>query len=201
MDNKFKSRYGEFPVFHPLVIFFAVFCLFLTVGMFFYKDCIYMFFVNLYMVWRLISPYLEKFYLDGKRIVYKKCGKRGMIDVPPSAIFVVSYTAFKCSVSGRKKYTVNIIDENVQTILEKLHENDKACEMVAYRHKIKNALIYDNRYIESIFKSKVVYSFVYDKEIQYIFAELKRTVIVPQSLKSQINIISDGFELIVDKER
>ena len=202
MINKIlRSRYGRFPFFEPLSICFCVFTLSLAIGMLFYKECIFMFLLNLFWVWRIYSPYFEKFYFDGNRIVCKKFIKSETLDIPENAVFVISYMAVEHSICSRNKYIVSIIDENTQTILGKLHENERACEFIAYRRRMKNALIYDSKYIQNIFANKVIYSFACDEDTQQIFAELKRMVIVPRSLESELSIKPDGFDLIIDEGR
>lgn len=201
MKKEYRARYGNFPFSDPLVICFSLFCLFSILGMFFYKECIIISLVNSFWVWRLASPYFEKFCLNNERIVTQKFKNREIIDIPQNVVLVLSYTIVEHSVSGKSCYTVNIVNEDTETVLKKLHEDDRTCEWIACRHRVKKILIYDNAYIENIFKNKVVYSFVYDKETQQIFNELKKTVILPRSLESKISIEQNGFDVIIDEGR
>ena len=169
--------------------------------MFFEKLLIIAFFINLFWIWRFSSPYFEKFYFDNGRIVTKKFKEQEIIEIPTNAVFVLSYTLVDNSVSSKNSCTVNIVDEKAEIVLQKLNEDPEACAMVAYRHRLKNGMIYDSEYIEHVFNNKVVYSFVFNNETQQIFNELKRTVILPDSLKSRVTIESNGFDVIIDKDR
>ena len=201
MDNEFKSRYGRFPIFDTLIVLFSLFFLFVFfVWVLYYKYFLILFLINLFWVWRLVSPYFEKYYIQKDSIVCKKFQKCETLVIPPDAVFVVSYAAVENSVAYKKTCMVSIVDETPVTILQKLHENDRACEFIACRRRVKG-LIYDSRYIESVFGAKVVYSFVYDDETQRIFNHLKRSVILPQSLESRIPIIQNGFDVILDEGR
>ena len=140
----YNYRYGKFPFSRPFVIVFLLFCL-ITIGVVvFEKASVLFLFPNMFMCWRFASPYFEKFYFDNDRIVTWKFKNHEVIDVPENAILVISYTMLKQSIVGKQCYSVNIVDENIDTILEKLHADDRACEWIAYHHKIKKLLIYDN---------------------------------------------------------
>lgn len=201
MNQKYRWRYGRFPFSEPLVIMFGIFCVFTTFGIFFERMLFVTVIINLFWIWRLSSPYLEKFYLDKNRFVTRKFKVQEIIDVPPNAVFVLSYTFVENSVRKKNSCMVNIINEKTEIIINKLNEDDRACEMVAFRQRVKNGLVYDSGYIEGIFKNKVVYSFVFDNETQQIFDELKRTVILPKSLESKVTIEPKGFDIIIDEDR
>ena len=157
MNKEFISRYGKFPILHPVTIMFFVGGLLITIIPFFHKEFIFIPLVNLFWAWRLISPYFDKYYFDNGKFVTRRFKSHEIIDIPPNAIFVLSYTIVEHSIAKKSSYTVNIIDENVETILKKLHEDDRACEWVAYRHGIKKVFIYDSAYIENIFKNNKLY--------------------------------------------
>lgn len=86
-------------------------------------------------------------------------------------------------------------------MISRLHEDEFVCGKIAYHHGVSKQCIYDNEYIEGRFKNRFIYSFVLDKETQQIFNNLKRTVILPHSLKSKISIEENGFEIIIDEDR
>ena len=101
----------------------------------------------------------------------------------------------------KKRYVVNIVADTIDTVINRLHEDEFVCGKIAYHHGVSKQCIYDNEYIEGRFKNRFIYSFVLDKETQQIFNNLKRTVILPHSLKSKISIEENGFEIIIDEDR
>ena len=204
MNKEYKPRYGKYPILHPATIIVIVFfAIFLGLG----YETERMKFVGVFLIpWSLwfiyiVFPFCERFYIKGNIIHTKKIRFKEVIPIPADAIFIVSYATINNSIFIKKRYIINIVVDDIDVALDRLHEDEFVCGKIAYHHGVSKNCIYDNEYIEGRFKNRFVYSFVFDKETQQVFNELKRTVILPRSLESKISIEQNGFDVIIDEGR
>ncbi len=205
--NKYRSRFGKLPLLHPINIIFIV-----LIGGFIYwvinnpKD--YLAYIAIccmsFAFYRSLSPFWEKFSIDKNTIFVKFIKYAYEIKIPESAVFVISYTNIEFSQIFRKRFMINIVDDELDKVFETLHSDKLQNQHAAwhYHTSFSSEPVYDNLFIRGRFKNRWVYSFVYEKNFaDNFFKEQKKTVILPKSLKDKINIIPDGFEVIIDEER
>ena len=203
----YKSRYGKPPFFHPVNIIFVG----IIIG-FVYRIIKnpeeYLAYIAIvcmsFVFYRSFSPFWERFSIDKNTILVKFIKYAYEIKIPENAVFVISYTNVDFSQYFRKRFMINIVDDEIDKVFEILH-SDKLENQYAARHYhigLSTEPVYDNAFIQGRFKNRWIYSFVYEKDFaDEFFKEQKKTVILPKSLKDKINIIPDGFKVIIDEER
>lgn len=143
-------------------------------------------------------PFIEKFYIADKTIHRKRGRQTEEITIPDNAVFVLSYTI--TNFIYRKKYTVNIIAEDADTTLNRLHKDDKVNRYYSIKEYRIDAASYGNKTIENYFHAKCIYSFLYEKPFaDEFFSSQKKTVIIPRTIYDKLNITPDTYTIIVDE--
>ena len=205
--KNYKLRYGKPPFLNPInIIFIALIAAFISRVIKNPED--YLAYIAIacmsFVFYRSFSPFWERFSIDKNTIFVKFIKYAYEIKIPESAVFVISYTNVEFSQYFRKRFMINIVDDDIDKVFETLH-SDKLENQHAARHYhigISTDPVYDNAFIKGRFKNRWVYSFVYEKDFaDKFFKKQKKTVILPKSLKDKVNIIPDGFEVIIDEER
>ena len=203
--NKEKkiSRYGKFPIFHPvyllLVLFIVVIACDIEHKLFL---SILALLVLVFFLYRALSPFFEKFSVQGNEIFHAKVNYHDVITVPNDAIFIFSHTTVEGIGILRDRFMVNIVVDTIDDAFSKLHEDKRQNEYEAFNRGCSNLAVYDNHYIKGHFKHRCIYSFVYNESfVNTFFNEQKKPVILPRSLADKIQIEPNGFEVIIDEER
>ncbi len=207
-NHNYRSRFGKLPLFHPIDIIFIV----LIAGFIYWvinnpKD--YLAYIAIccmsFAFYRSLSPFWEKFSIDKNTIFVKFIKDAYEIKIPESAVFVISYTNVDTfSYTFRNRFMINIVDDEIGKVFETLHSDTRQNQYDSQRYHwgLSSEPVYDNLFIRGRFKNRWVYSFIYEKDFaDKFFKEQKKTVILPKSLKGKIDIIPNGFEVIIDEER
>ncbi len=210
MKKVYKKRYGRYPIFHLInilpamvvlrcgYVFFSLEKLTLSLETF---ACLYFFILGIGCFISFYYPFMEKFYINNNLIYRKKRKNTEQIFIPDCSVFVLSYTVLGFRYYG--KYMVNIINEDIETTLKKLHEHDdyNKSEMMFHSRKLYNVAAYSNKMITKFFRDKCVYSFLYEKQFADEFFSLqKKTVIIPLSIYDKIDINPDTYTIIIDEK-
>ena len=207
-NNKYRSRFGKIPFFHPVNIAFTILISILVYWVI-NNPKEYVAYIAIccmsFAFYRLLSPFWEKFSIVENQIFVKFIKYSYEIKIPQNAVFVLSYTNVDTfSYILRKRFTINIVDDEIDNVFETLHSDKLQNQYDAqhYNRGFSSKPIYDNLFIQGRFKNRWIYSFVYEKAFaDEFFKTQKKTVILPKSLKDKINITPDGFEVIIDEER
>lgn len=148
-------------------------------------------FVILFIMYALyFRKYFECFELDGRHIVTSS----ERIDIPNDVYLLFSITQIRIIEGGaqqflKHKISVSIItSSNISADLQMLHKNCR--------------YLYSNLSIADVFKSRFIYSFVYDPEIvNQIINSCNATLVIPESLKKDIDFDENCTNILIDADR
>lgn len=202
--RKKRYRYGKIPFFHPLHFLELIFVIFLVVIFYHNKSAtVIIGVIFLFFFYKQISPFFERFFIKLNSISIFYLIDKDEIVIPENTIFVLSYTDIFYSYRFKNRFMVNLVTGDVNSVLEELHTKPYLQEEIACKLGMGyKKMVYDNQFIEAVFKHRSIYSFVYDKDFaEKFFNEQKKTVILPRSLTDKIQIEPNGFEVIIDEER
>lgn len=201
MDNMYRKRYGKYPIKHTINFLLLIFLLTAVLSFFSFEDVylgLFLLIITLLLFIHFYYPFREKFYITDKTIHRKKGRQTEEITIPDNAVFVLSYTI--TNFIYRKKYTVNIIAEDAETTLDKLHKDDKINRYYSIKEYRVDAASYGNKTIENYFHTKCIYSFLYEKNFaDEFFSSQKKTVIIPRTIYDKLSITPDAYTIIVDE--
>ena len=203
------SRYGKFPVIHPMHITDIIMVL-MCIGIFDYAKVGWYIFVAIYLffLYRQVSPFFEHYSIDKNTIYISSIKYKAEKEIPNDSVFIISYTDLGgYYYSFKNRFMVNIVTGDLDYIHSILH-SDKCktvCKPSRYGYGLclrEEKILYNNLYIENQFKNSWIYSFAYNKDFaDEFFYEQKKPVIIPRSLVDKIQIEPNGFEIIIDEER
>lgn len=149
-------------------------------------------------LWVILIQQCEKFYICKKGIVYVRGGKKYWVDLPSELTLILSYVdicpplAVHTAVGNRThilkgKVGISVLQKlSADSVLEKLHQN----HIQQYTTSRIKTVIDEHFYI---------YSFVYNQIIFDALVENRRcSLIVPESLRSELPINTEMVDLLVD---
>ncbi len=208
----YQKRYGKFPFFHiaNLAVYIMIVCpaYYLIETLFesdFKKDII----LRLLFLFSLgcccfiggYHPYTEKFFVEDNVIHHKKGKYSEEIKIPADAVFVVSHMVEKYYFT--KRYLINIVADDIDEVLEKLHENDSYNQEQTFYHTFKYhaPACYNNYILKGRFRNRWYYCFLFEKKYaEQFFAEQQKPIIIPRSIADKIDLDTEKFNVIIDEK-
>ena len=90
------SRYGKFPVIHPMHITDIIMVL-MCIGIFDYAKVGWYIFVAIYLffLYRQVSPFFEHYSIDKNTIYISSIKYKAEKEIPNDSVFIISYGVYK----------------------------------------------------------------------------------------------------------
>ena len=146
-------------------------------------------------------PYTEKFFIIDNVIHHKNGRYSEEIKIPADAVFVVSHMVVKYYFT--KRYLINIVADDIDVVLEKLHKNDSYNQEQTSYHTFKfhTPACYNNDILKERFRNRWYYCFLFEKEYaEQFFAEQQKLIIIPRSIADKIDLDMEKFNVIIDEK-
>ncbi len=200
-----QKRYGKYPFYYSLdlsCILVIVYGIYVFIRLRYEYTEAYLGFVPVFLsICALIQnhhPYTEKFFVSNNIIHHQKGKNIEQINIPDDAVFVFSYMVVKFYF--KKKYMINIVSEDSDLILKKLHQDDYWNELEMAHHKL-SLTSYNNKIINGVFRHRCCYCFKYEKDYaEKFFAEQQKPIIIPRSIADKIDLDMEKFNVIIDEK-